>query len=108
MGQDLACIVREFAEQIVLSRCQVNLISACTYSAMGIVDYQTIFSTTTIERLLCVSPRGTAAQTRRFLRSAQCYTQASQQFIEAKRFGQVVIGSQVQRLNLYWLFVVRG
>src|SRR5258706_8277476 len=75
-------------------------LTAGTYSAMSIVDQQTIFSTAAITGVLDIAACNCTAQTSRFFGTPKCDTHACKEFVKTKGLGQVVIRTQIKRLNL--------
>src|SRR6266571_2116424 len=83
----------------------MNFFSTRTDSAVGIIDKQTVFATTTIERFLHIIGCHTTTQASDFISATECDPYSCQQFIEVEGLGQIVIRSLVERSNLHGFFI---
>src|SRR5579875_3352270 len=97
----------KFAEEIVLGWCEVHFFTACAHPTMSKIDEQAIFTAAAIAGTLRTPTGDTVAQTRCFFGASQCDAYSCEQFIEAERLGQIIVGSQVKGLD-FDRFLIMG
>src|SRR5579884_4282406 len=97
MSQDFTGVMRKLAEEIVLGWCEMHLLATGTHTTMSEIDEQAIFAAAAVAGSRRIPAADAAAQTRRFFGAPQRDTYSCEQFIEAERLGQIVIGSQIKR-----------
>ena len=90
MGQHLAHILCQKADELILYGRQMDLLTIAVHTARGIVDAQLA-----IDKDRCITSAALV-----IARLAQGHPDAGQKFINTERFGQIIIGPGIQRFDL--------
>src|SRR5438067_2006347 len=105
MGQDLAGIVRQFAEQGIFDGRQVDFLAARTYLAVREVYNQTVGTAADVNRPGGIAAARAAAQALQLVGAAHGSSHVSEQFFHVERLRQVVVRAEVERPDFDRLFI---